>query len=217
VLLSVQIIKDNVIVNKGQSWDSALGDKKIMNIFARKRNKSEASSVFKGMNKKQKRYEALVNVYSPDLYRYAYWICRDPDIAQDLVQETCLRAWKSLDSLLDDKSAKGWLFIILRRENARRFERKQLQMVDIEDHAVADDYDSSAEMDSELLRRKILTLPADYKEPLLLQLVAGFSTEEIATQLDLNKNTVLTRLFRAKNLLKSSLTTINQENEAAHG
>ena len=217
MLLSVQIIKDNVIVNKGQSWDSALGDKKIMNIFARKRNKSEASSVFKGMNKKQKRYEALVNVYSPDLYRYAYWICRDPDIAQDLVQETCLRAWKSLDSLLDDKSAKGWLFIILRRENARRFERKQLQMVDIEDHAVADDYDSSAEMDSELLRRKILTLPADYKEPLLLQLVAGFSTEEIATQLDLNKNTVLTRLFRAKNLLKSSLTTINQENEAAHG
>lgn len=188
-----------------------------MNIFARKRNKSAASSVFKDMNKKQKRYEALVNVYSPDLYRYAYWICRDPDIAQDLVQETCLRAWKSLDSLLDDKSAKGWLFTILRRENARRFERKQLQIVDIEDHAVADDYDSSAEMDSELLRRKILTLPADYKEPLLLQLVAGFSTEEIATQLALNKNTVLTRLFRAKNLLKSSLTTVNQENEAAHG
>ncbi|WP_435236667.1 sigma-70 family RNA polymerase sigma factor [Psychromonas sp. PT13] len=188
-----------------------------MNIFARKRNKSAESSVFKDMNKKQKRYEALVNVYSPDLYRYAYWICRDPDIAQDLVQETCLRAWKSLDSLLDDKSAKGWLFIILRRENARRFERKQLQIVDIEDHAVADEYDSSAEMESELLRRKILTLPDDYKDPLLLQLVAGFSTEEIATQLELNKNTVLTRLFRAKNLLKSSLTTVSKENEAAHG
>ena len=188
-----------------------------MNIFDRKRNKSAASSVFKDMNKKQKRYEALVNIYSPDLYRYAYWICRDPDISQDLVQETCLRAWKSLDSLSDEKAAKGWLFTILRRENARRFERKQLTMVDIEDYAVEDSYDSSAEMDNELLRRKISALPSDYKEPLLLQLIAGFTAEEIATQLDLNKNTVLTRLFRAKNLLKSSLTTVNNESGVAHG
>lgn len=188
-----------------------------MNIFNRKRNKSPTSSVFKDMNKKQKRYEKLVSVYSPDLYRYAYWICRDPDISQDLVQETCLRAWKNLDSLADDKAAKGWLFVILRRENARRFERKQLPLVDIEDHAVADSYDSSEEMDNELLRRKILSLPDDYKEPLLLQLIAGFTAEEIANQLSLNKNTVLTRLFRAKNLLKSSLTTVNQEIGGAHG
>ena len=188
-----------------------------MNIFTRKRNKNPKYSVFKDMSRKQKRYEALVNVYSPDLYRYAYWICYDPDIAQDLVQETCLRAWKSLDSLLDEKSAKGWLFTILRHENARRFERKQLSMVDINDYDVAGQYDSSVEMDNELLRRKILTLPNDYKEPLLLQLIAGFSSEEIATQLNLNKNTVLTRLFRAKNLLKSSLTTITKENGAAHG
>ena len=187
-----------------------------MNIFTRKRNKNSVSSVFKDMSKKQKRYEALVNVYSPDLYRYAYWICHDPHIAQDLVQETCLRAWKNLDSLSDEKAAKGWLFTILRRENARRFERKQLPIVDIDDYAVADSYDSSAEMDNELLRRKILALPSDYKEPLLLQLIVGFSTQEIATQLSLNKNTVLTRLFRAKNLLKSSLTTI-KESGVAHG
>jgi len=188
-----------------------------MNLFDRKRNISSKSSVFKDMNRKQKRYEALVNVYSPDLYRYAYWICRDPHIAQDLVQETCLRAWKNLDSLLDDKAAKGWLFIILRRENARRFERKQFSLVDIDDYEVAGDHDSSQEMEKELLRRKILALPNDYKEPLLLQLIAGFSAEEIAMQLDLNKNTVLTRLFRAKNLLKASLTATTNKNGVAHG
>lgn len=188
-----------------------------MNLFTRKRNKSAESTVFLDMNRKQKRYEALVHVYSPDLYRFAYWICHDPNIAQDLVQETCLRAWKSLDSLLDDKSAKGWLFTILRRENARRFERKQLPMVDIEDHEVAGQYDSTKEMENELLKRKISVLPSEYKEPLLLQLIAGFTAEEIAMQLDLNKNTVLTRLFRAKNLLKSSLTTATKENGEAHG
>ena len=193
-----------------------------MSLFSRKRNKSADSSVSIDMNKKldmarqQKRYEALVNVFSADLYRYAYWICHDPDIAQDLVQETCLRAWKSLDSLLDDKSAKGWLFTILRRENARRFERKQHPLVDIDDHEVADSSDLNQEMDSELLIRKISTLSDEYKEPLLLQLIAGFSAEEIGQQLDLNKNTVLTRLFRAKNLLKSSLTSVTTS-EASHG
>jgi RNA polymerase sigma-70 factor (ECF subfamily) len=193
-----------------------------MNFFSRKRNKSSVSPVSIDMSKKidmdrkQKRYEALVNVFSADLYRYAYWICHDPDIAQDLVQETCLRAWKSLDSLLDDKSAKGWLFTILRRENARRFERKQHPLVDIEDHEIADSSDLNQEMDSELLLRKISALSDEYKEPLLLQLIAGFSAEEIGQQLDLNKNTVLTRLFRAKNLLKSSLTSVTTS-EASHG
>ena len=188
-----------------------------MNLFYKKRNKKSDSSVLLDMNRKQKRYEALVNVYSADLYRYAYWICHDPDIAQDLVQETCLRAWKSLDSLLDDKSAKGWLFTILRRENARLFERKQHPLVDIESHEIADSSDLSRDMDSELLLRKIATLASEYKEPLLLQLIAGFSAEEIAEQLDLNKNTVLTRLFRAKNQLKSSLTTVTKKSEASHG
>ena len=193
-----------------------------MSLFSRKRNKSSTSSVSidRGktidMNRKQKKYESLVNVFSADLYRYAYWICHDPDIAQDLVQETCLRAWKSLDSLLDDKSAKGWLFTILRRENARRFERKQHPLVDIDDHEIADSFDHNQEMDSELLLRKISTLSDDYKEPLLLQLIAGFSAEEIGEQLNLNKNTVLTRLFRAKNLLKTSLTSVTTS-EASHG
>lgn len=188
-----------------------------MSLFSKKRNKSSDSSVLLDMNRKQKRYEALVNVYSADLYRYAYWICHDPDIAKDLVQETCLRAWKSLDSLLDDKSAKAWLFTILRRENARRFERKQHPLVDIEDHEVADNADLSQEMDNELLLRRITTLADEYKEPLLLQLVAGFSAEEIGEQLSLNKNTVLTRLFRAKNLLKTSLTTVTNASEVSHG
>lgn len=188
-----------------------------MNLFARKRNKRVESTVFLDMNRKQKRYETLVHVYSPDLYRYAFWICHDPDIAQDLVQETCLRAWKSLDSLLDDKSAKGWLFTILRRENARRFERKQLALTDIDEHQIAGQHDVNKTMENELLKRKISALQSEYKEPLLLQLIAGFTAEEIAIQLGLNKNTVLTRLFRAKNLLKSSLIKENNESGEAHG
>lgn len=51
----------------------------------------------------------------------------------------------------------------------------------------------------------IARLPVDYREPLLLQLIFGYSGEEIAQQLELNKNTVMTRLFRARNQLKDML------------
>ena len=68
-----------------------------------------------------------------------------------------------------------------------------------------------------MIQQKIAALPVEYKEPLLLQLIAGFTAEEIATQLDLNKNTVLTRLFRAKNLLKTNLKVEINNNGEAHG
>ncbi|SMY31909.1 sigma-70 family RNA polymerase sigma factor [Photobacterium andalusiense] len=174
----------------------------IKNIF---RNKKSSASVCLNMNK-QKRYEALVRAWHQDLYRYAYWLCHDPHIAEDLVQETCLRAWKSLDNLQDDNAAKAWLITILRRENARRFERKQFDLVDIDDHHIADT-NPSVEMDAEqyLLQRLIMKLTPEYREPLILQVMAGFNGDEIAEILNLNRNTVMTRLFRARNQLKEQL------------
>ncbi|GAB3527427.1 sigma-70 family RNA polymerase sigma factor [Photobacterium alginatilyticum] len=170
------------------------------------RKKKTDASVSVDMNK-QRRYEALVRAWHRDLYRYAYWLCHDPHIAEDLVQETCLRAWRSLDSLHDDKAAKSWLITILRRENARRFERKQLDLVDIDDYAIADTKHQGSEMDVEqqILHKQIMKLAPEYREPLVLQVMAGFSGDEIAEILDLNRNTVMTRLFRARNQLKEQI------------
>ena len=78
------------------------------------------------------RFEQLVNAYSGWLYRYAYWLTSDRNAAEDLVQETFLRAWRFLDSLQDEGSAKSWLTTILRRENARKYERKRLAMTEAE-------------------------------------------------------------------------------------
>jgi len=170
------------------------------------RKKKTDASVSVDMNK-QKRYEALVRAWHRDLYRYAYWLCHDPHIAEDLVQETCLRAWRSLDSLQDEKAAKSWLITILRRENARRFERKQLDLVDIDDYAIADTQHQGSEMDVEqqILHKQIMKLAPEYREPLVLQVMAGFTGDEIAEILSLNRNTVMTRLFRARNQLKEQI------------
>jgi RNA polymerase sigma-70 factor (ECF subfamily) len=159
--------------------------------------------VLEGSNKQQ-RYESLVSELYQDVYRYAYWLCKNQPLAQDLVQETFLRAWRSLDSLQNDKAAKAWLFTILRRENARLYERYRPDLVDIEDQAIAesDSEEPENKMDRELLHNAINRLESDYREPLLLQVVGGFSGKEIADILGLNNNTVMTRLFRARSKLK---------------
>ncbi len=120
--------------------------------------------------------------YGTDLYRYAMWICGNDALAKDLVQETYLRAWKALDSLNDLKAAKSWLITILRREYARTFERKVPKFTDVEDVVVVEDRELEPEDRVEIrqLRQAILKLAAKYREPLLMQVVLGYSCEEIA-------------------------------------
>ena len=176
-------------------------------MFDSLRKKKSDDAVSLDMISKQRRYESLVRALNTDLFRYAYWLCGNKHIAEDITQETFLRAWKALDSLKDDKAAKAWLITILRRENARRFERKQFDYSDIEQDHLEDVFSGSNEDHAEqyLLRKQIGKLEMEYREPLLLQVIGGFSGEEIAEILDLNRNTVMTRLFRARNQLKDAL------------
>ena len=154
----------------------------------------------------QKKYENLVHAYSAWLYRYAYWIAGDKHTAEDLVQETFLRAWRFLDSLKDEGSAKSWLTTILRRENARRFERKQFEYSDVETDtlpATQSDFDARPEVVA--LRIALKQLPTNYREPLILQVIEGYKLEEIAEIMSLPRNTVATRLHRARQKLKQQL------------
>jgi len=164
------------------------------------------------MSERQRRFEHLVAGYSADVYRMAYWLCRDRMIAEDLAQETFLRAWRALDSLQDETRSRAWLVTILRRENARRFDRKQLELVDVEDHepAMYEDQWPDAVLERDELRRAIGRLPIAYREPLVLQQLGGFSCEEIAQMMGLGKGAVMTRLFRAK----QQLATIVKESES---
>ena len=150
-------------------------------------------------------FEQLVGAYTEDLYRFGVWLARDREVANDLVQETMLRAWRSLDSLKDVRAVKSWLFTTLRRENARRFERKRLPLVDIDDYNPGDD--SAPGPDGVLedgdMRRAIARLPLKYREPLVLQALLGHSIAEIAEQLDLSESATMTRVFRARQKLKA--------------
>ena len=140
----------------------------------------------------------------PDLLRFAHWLARDRSIAEDIVQESLLRAWRSREGLNDESAARPWLLTIVRREHARLYERKRLELVPLDE--VAETYASPVSVDTEddlfALRHAIMKLPLEYREPLVLQVLGGFSTEEIAQELSLSPTAVLTRLFRARNKLR---------------
>lgn len=156
---------------------------------------------------RHERFDQIVAVFHQDMYRYAAWLCRDKAIAEDVVQEALLRAWKSLDALRDDASAKSWLLTIVRRENARYFERRRLETVDI-DNLTASQAALLAEQEDEDLddmRQAIYALADDYREPIVLQVLMGFSTNEIAEQMGLKQGAVLTRLHRARAKLKETM------------
>jgi len=155
---------------------------------------------------RRRRFEKMTRAHEGDLFRFAIWLCRDHSVAQDLVQETLLRAWRSFDSLRDESAARYWLITILRRENARMYERKRLLTQDIDDLTPTEQGLIAGTTDTDLadLREAISRLEPGYREPLVLQVLMGFSTEESAGLMDIKQGAVLTRLYRARKILMKS-------------
>ena len=156
-------------------------------------------------NQRRARFQALCQSLRPDLLRFAFWLSRDRTLAEDVVQETMIRAWKAQDSLLDEAAAKPWFLTIIRREYARTFERKRFVTVDVEELIAKEEPMLAAADDQELveLRAAIFKLPSEYREPLVMQVLMGYSTAEIAAELELSNAAVLTRLFRARKQLRA--------------
>ena len=151
-------------------------------------------------------FDTLVTALSPELFRYAMGLCHHRDTAEDLVQETFLRGWRSRADLRDARAARAWLYTILRNEHARLYERQRPEVQDPQrlPEVAVRGYDTSPEAFA--IRRALARLEPEYRDPLLLQVIGGFSCREIGEMLGLNSNTVLTRLFRARKALRERLS-----------
>lgn len=159
--------------------------------------------------------EALVHLDM--LYRVALRLSGNPADAQDLVQETILRAYRSWAQYTPGTNAKGWLLTILRNlfinEYRRRSRHPETVDVDtIEPFAVfpeIQDEDPQATffdriVDDEVLRA-LDELPEVFREAVTLSDVEGLSYEEIAKVLNVPVGTVKSRLFRGRRLLQARL------------
>jgi RNA polymerase sigma-70 factor (ECF subfamily) len=123
-------------------------------------------------------------------------------MAEEIVQDS-LRV-RAADGLRDERSIKAWLLTIVRHEHLRRRSRVKSEPVSLEDLTEAEEQELTTEDDLPLedLRRAIFALDAAYREPLVMQVLQGLSTQQISHRLGLTQTAVLTRLFRARNQLR---------------
>ena len=149
-------------------------------------------------------FEQAVRDCLNDLYRYAYWLCRDRWQSEDLVQETVLRAWRSWPGLREHRAVKGWLFTILYREFVRAGSRARIPTVSIDEAAMEpqDHADPALAFDME---RALRALGDDSRHAVLLQVLGGFTCAEIAGVLGTSEGAVMTRLTRARQALRRTL------------
>lgn len=157
---------------------------------------------------KQKTFENLVHAYSPELYRFAFWQCKNKELAEDMLQECFTRAWKALHKLDDETAARAWLYTILRREIARHFGRKSSQELSLDEldiDIIGAQYDCK-QSDEINLRQAIDKIPHDYRDALMLQVLGGYSCDEIADITGTKSGTIMTRVFRARQKLRQLLS-----------
>ncbi len=154
-----------------------------------------------------RQFEWYACTYRADLFRFAFWLTRDAAVAEDAVQEALLRAWQAWPRLRDRAAVKQWLLTIVRRECARTYERKRYQTTDVDDLTAAEEYLIAVEDDSTLcdVQQAILSLDESYREPLVLQVLMGYSTQEIANIMGIKQGAVLTRLCRARQKLAEQI------------
>lgn len=155
------------------------------------------------------------------MYNFAFRLTNDEDDANDLLQDTCLKAFRFISSFEKGTNAKAWLFRILKNSfiNDYRKKSKEPNKVDYqdvettynsdEDGEITLTHDLRAESVQEMIGDEIATalnsLQVDFRTVIILCDVEGFTYEEMAKILDIPIGTVRSRLHRARMLLKEKL------------
>ena len=154
------------------------------------------------------------------MYNFALKLTLDSEDANDLVQETYLKAFRFISSFERGTNAKAWLFRILKNSFINEYRKKskrpsQVDYNEVENFYNSDDVDHSATVDlrSETVQDRIgdevanalNSLAVDFRIVIILCDIEGFTYEEIAKILDIPIGTVRSRLHRARNLLKEKL------------
>lgn len=154
--------------------------------------------------------------YIDQLFRYAMVLSRNRSEAEDLVQETYVRALGAVKRLRPDSNVKVWMFTILRNvwRNQLRSQRAAPITVELDSERVATFKDPHAvlvtNMDSELVREAIRLLPEDAREIIVLREYEDMSYQEIADLLDCPLGTVMSRLGRARSRLRVLISEMAQ-------
>jgi RNA polymerase sigma factor (sigma-70 family) len=170
------------------------------------------------------RYEVFNREFMPhidSMYNFAFRLTTDEDDANDLVQDTYLKAFRFISSFERGTNAKAWLFRILKNSFINDYRKKSKEPSKVDYQEVETTYNSEEAADAtytvdlradavqDLIGDEVATalnsLPVDFRTVIILCDIEGFTYEEMAKILDIPIGTVRSRLHRARNLLKEKL------------
>ncbi len=164
-------------------------------------------------------FEDAAMPFLDSLYNTAYRMARNPQDAEDLIQETYLKAYKYYDKFQEGTNFKAWLFKILKNTFINRYRKKQQEPALAAFSEIEDAFETlvSAERPGSLpspeerllenvldehVQRAVDELPPDYRMVVLLADLEDFSYKEIAEILDIPVGTVMSRLYRGRRQLE---------------
>ncbi len=176
----------------------------------------------------QANFERDAMQYAPQLYSAALRMTRNPADAEDVVQETFLKAYRAYDSYTDGTNLKAWLYRILTNTYINKYRKSQRRPSEVELGELQDLYlykrlgeasgasqSAEADMLDEFVDSDVIealeSLPETFRFPVLLADVDGFSYKEIAEMLDIPIGTVMSRLHRGRKALQKKLWDVAQE------
>jgi len=176
----------------------------------------------------QANFEADAMQYAPQLYSAALRMTRNPADAEDVVQETFLKAYRAYDSFQEGTNLKAWLYRILTNTYINKYRKAQRRPNEVELGELQDLYlykrlgepsgaSESAEtealdmfVDDDIIAA-LESLPENFRMPVLYADVEGFSYKEIAEILDVPIGTVMSRLHRGRKALQRKLWNLATE------
>jgi RNA polymerase sigma-70 factor (ECF subfamily) len=168
---------------------------------------------------------ALFAAHGGDLYHFALWLVHDPALAEDLVQDTFLKAHEKRDTFLGAASPVSWLKRILHNlaVDGYRRNKHEIPVSEVEDKWQDNAYtvDTEAVVERAQVRRELddalIRLPFIYRATVVLHDVEGLSTGEIAAMLDEGLPAIKQRLRRGRMILVTALAKGNERRTAMAG
>ena len=158
-------------------------------------------------------FDRLAFAHFRELRRVALRVCEDRETADDLVQETYLRAWRSFDKFEPGTNCRAWLFRIffyVRSEYRKSQARQPLvfSLDYVKESTLPTQTNTSSDFTLEEIKEAFAQLPEPFRISVLLSDIEGLNYREIAEALNVPVGTVMSRLSRGRRMLRAKLTTL---------